>query len=695
MDKPSMQFSPFRMLWAYFILLALLLGGYTFSFTQSTINHFLYQEIEDDTKRLATYLGADFRMGPIQDQSIDYRHVQSVDKLRDDMGIFKLKLYDSVGRVIFSSDPADIGTINNETDFRQQVMQGKMISNLEQEVFTRPQGEPITHEVMESYYPYMDGGRFLGAFEIYFDVTNKVKELTAVTYRIYLSFFIGTGLMLVLAIGLMRHYSRIDLIKEKKHSNDLLKEIEKRNLIEEELSIKERNLDFIAHHDDLKGQPNRRLYQEQLELTLINARRYHRSFCLIFLDLDNFKDVNDTLGHSAGDQLLKAVVIRLQNVLRESDFLARIGGDEFTLILKEIDNPESAALAAGRILKALHDPVLINDVRIKANASLGICLFPQDGNSAEELTKHADAAMYEAKRQSKGSSQFYNQEVSTQSTRQLKIQSDLDSGAFQNQLVLHYQPQIELSTGHVLGAEALVRWQHPELGLIPPDEFIPIAERSDSIIGLGEWVMETAAKQVRQWQQKTNVFLPVAVNLSPRQFRDPHLLERICKLIPSAKNAPIPIELELTETLLMKDTELAVATLQACTDLKLKISIDDFGTGYSSLSYLQKFPAQKLKIDRSFISQINDPYTAVIVETIIGLGKNLGMTLIAEGAEEEYQIDFLTQRGCDLVQGYYFSKPLPATEFEHQWLTAEHRHPLKDPLSPSTSATVIPIRKEI
>jgi diguanylate cyclase (GGDEF)-like protein len=661
-------------LWFYVLLLLGLLTGYTFYISYASINHYLHEEIEDETHRLATFLGAQFKSPVDERLEVQYQLLEKLDQLRAEMGIFKVKFYNAQGVVVFSSDPHDIGQVNDNELFIEQVMKGKTTSELEQATMHDEQGLEITHEVIESYYPYMDGHRFLGAFEIYFDVTQKHQQLLSHTRWLYSYFLLGTGLMVALIVILIRRSHRAALVHEQRHADNLREEIGKRAEVEAQLLVNERRFDFMAHHDDLTLLPNRRFYHEQLHLTVERAQRYDRRFGLLFLDLDNFKDVNDSLGHPVGDLLLKALVMRLQSVLRTGDFLARVGGDEFTLILEQVDSRETADIAAERIIEVLQEPFEVNGLPIKANASIGVCLYPDDGTSVNELTQHADIAMYEAKRQCKGNRQFYHQQLAHKTARQLQLQSELETVLERDELVLYYQPQIDLNADQLIGAEALVRWQHPQFGLVSPMEFIPLAERSDCIIKLGEWVMRTAINQITRWRNQYPSQLSVAINLSARQFRDPQLVQRIIQLMPIKQGEKPPLELELTESLLMDNTEQAMKTLQQCAQAGISVAIDDFGTGYSSLQYLQKFPATKLKIDRSFISNIQDPSSALIVDTIIGLAKNLGMKLVAEGAELQEQIDYLKQRDCDIVQGYFYSKPLPVDEFERRWL----RHPASD-----------------
>ena len=420
----------------------------------------------------------------------------------------------------------------------------------------------------------------------------------------------------------------------------------------------------LAHFDQLTGLPNRALLNDRFKYSLSLAQRSGEPLVVMFLDLDHFKTINDTLGHSIGDQLLMEVSRRLKSSLREEDTLSRMGGDEFILVLPGTDEA-GARQVAGKLIEAVAHPCQIEQYELVNTISIGIALYPHDGEDFETLSKHADTAMYRVKQASRNDFCFFTQEMQAHSARTLQLLNALRHALARNELALYYQPQIALQDGHIIGAEALLRWTHPELGSISPDEFIPIAEDSGLIIPIGEWVLRSAATQARAWLASGLPPLVVAVNLSAVQFRHPNLTELVNRILAETQLAAEYLELELTEAVAMDDPLAAIAVMNKLHECGIRMSIDDFGTGYSSLSYLKKFQVYKLKIDQSFVRDItDDPDDKAIVSAIINLANSLGMQTIAEGVETSGQLAFLRLQGCDEVQGYYFSKPLPAGEFE-------------------------------
>ena len=433
-----------------------------------------------------------------------------------------------------------------------------------------------------------------------------------------------------------------------------------------ERKVAEERVQFLAYYDALTGLPNRRLLLDRLTQALAGARRRKEKVALLFLDLDRFKTINDSLGHSAGDLLLKEVAKRLKGWAREQDTVARLGGDEFVVVLSAVD-VAGAAVAADRLMKMMSSEFTVQGHLFSASCSVGISLFPDHGPDGETLIKHADAAMYCAKENGRNSLQFFAQEMNNRAVERLTLESSLRLAIERHELFLVYQPQCDVATGKMIGAEALLRWRHPELGLVPPDRFIPVAENSGLIVTIGEWVLETACAQARQWQDEGLPPLPVAVNVSAVQFRQQSFPDLVRKVLRETGLSPEYLELELTESLLLGNAEATLSMLQRLRTMGVKLSIDDFGTGYSSLSYLNHLPVYKLKIDRSFVRDIAvDPDDAAITGTIISMAKNLKIKVIAEGVENEEQMSFLRQHDCDEVQGYLFSKPLPAAEFSHK-----------------------------
>lgn len=426
----------------------------------------------------------------------------------------------------------------------------------------------------------------------------------------------------------------------------------------------EAQIQQLAHFDPLTGLPNRLLLKDRCAQALSLADRSKQSVALMFIDLDHFKNINDSLGHQVGDEVLQTLAKRLQDNVREQDTVARLGGDEFILLLPNADTL-GAAHVADKLLQAAMLPLPIGPHELIITPSIGIAIYPQDGSDLDALSKCADAAMYQAKEDGRNSYRFFNAELQADSDRTLLLDNALRRALARQQLHLVYQPQIDLLTQQVIGAEALLRWQHPELGPISPGEFIPVAESSGLILPIGEWVIRTAVAQLAQWIQRGMAPITMSVNLSAIQFRHAELPERVSRILSDAGLAPELLELELTEGVAMRNPVSAIAVMDDLHQRGIRLSIDDFGTGYSSLSYLKRFKVYKLKIDQSFVRDITtDPDDKAIVGAIINLAASLGMKTIAEGVETEGQLDFLRSEGCDEVQGYYFSRPLTAAPFE-------------------------------
>jgi len=434
---------------------------------------------------------------------------------------------------------------------------------------------------------------------------------------------------------------------------------------------------FLAYYDGLSRLPNRVLFMERLSLALDSARRQGHTLAILFLDLDRFKRINDTLGHSLGDRLLQEVAERLKKCLRSSDTVARgdpmassdtvarLGGDEFIVSITDITRGEDAAKVARRILDALHEAFRLDAHEVVITGSIGISVFPNDGGDAETLLKNADAAMYHAKDAGRNGFQFYSGSMNAAAFQRLSLENSLRKALERGEFQLHFQPQIDVDAGTIFGAEALIRWRHPDLGLVSPAEFIPLAEETGLILPIGEWVLRQACAQARAWQDAGHGPLLIAVNLSGRQFRQQELVQTVEQALASAGLDPRHLELELTESILMRSVEETVDTLRQLKAMGLRVSVDDFGTGYSSLNYLTRFPIDTLKIDQSFVRGITtDPGDAAITAAIIAMARGLKIAVIAEGVETQDQLVYLRQRGCRLMQGYLFSRPVPAEQFE-------------------------------
>jgi diguanylate cyclase (GGDEF)-like protein/PAS domain S-box-containing protein len=428
----------------------------------------------------------------------------------------------------------------------------------------------------------------------------------------------------------------------------------------------ESKLQRMASHDILTGLPNRALLQDRLEQAIAAAARHGTSLWVAFADLDRFKVVNDTMGHQTGDALLKIISERLQSSVRESDTVARLGGDEFVLVLPECGAAGiNATDVIQRIMDAVAEPLTIHGNNYFVSCSLGIAAYPDDGLDATTLMAHADVAMYRAKEQGRNTFQFYTSSMNDQAMGRLRIENELRQAIERNELVLHYQPQLELKTGKITGVEALLRWKHPTMGMMPPATFISLAEETGLIIPIGFWVLETACKQAKIWHDMGYAGLRMAVNLSARQFLQTALVGTIKDIIQRSRFSPNCLEVELTESSVMTDIERSLVTLEDLKLLGIQLAVDDFGTGYSSLAYLKRFPIDTLKIDRSFVRDIaTDRQDASIVSSIVSLAHKLKLKVVAEGVETASQVEILRQQACDEIQGYHFCKPLPPEDVE-------------------------------
>ncbi|ABL00595.1 bifunctional diguanylate cyclase/phosphodiesterase [Pelobacter propionicus] len=434
----------------------------------------------------------------------------------------------------------------------------------------------------------------------------------------------------------------------------VLRDISERKRFEGELM-------HMAHHDALTGLPNRTLFFDRLRQGLYKKERSGKMLAVIYLDLDRFKIINDTLGHHTGDMLLKEVADRLRGVVRKADTISRLGGDEFTIIIDEIATPADSLLVAEKILHVFSAPFRLEKHEMFITASMGVTLYPNDGDTAEKLLKNADTAMYHAKEEGRNTYQFFSEEMNSRVSERLSMETGLRHALARNEFLLHYQPRVNTTTGRIVGVEALIRWQQPQKGLILPDAFIPLAEETGLIIPIGEWVLRNTCTQARAWQEAGFAQMRISVNISCRQFTHDNLPDTIRGILRETGLQPSCLELEITESVIMLNPERAISLLNELKEMGISIAIDDFGTGYSSLSLLKRLPADILKIDKSFVSGIpGNKSDETLVATIINLGHNMGLGLVAEGVERQEQLHFLEERNCQEVQGYYFSKPLPA-----------------------------------
>jgi len=449
----------------------------------------------------------------------------------------------------------------------------------------------------------------------------------------------------------------------------LVRDITERKLAEEQIA-------FLAYHDNLTALPNNRLFKDRLEHAISQAGRKGKILAVMYLDLDRFKLINDTMGHSAGDELLKVTSQRLIEAVRKNDSVAvnsselsasvaRLGGDEFTILLEDVKSIQAIAHIAGRVIESVSLPMMLERQEVHISTSIGIAMYPADGEKAEDILQYADTAMYHAKGQGRNNFQFYTESMNKSSVELLALENNLHKAVEQEELSLYYQPQVSTITGELVGMEALIRWNHPENGFISPGVFIPVAEETGMINRIGKWVIKEACEQGVRWIKAGYKLLKISVNLSARQLKDENLPKLIEDIMIETGMPGNMLGIELTESAIITDPDIALARLQEIKKLGVSLSLDDFGTGYSSLSYLKRFPIDTLKIDQAFVRDVKtDLEDAALIKAIIAMAHGLGMDVIAEGVEVQEQLEFLSVHGCDSIQGYLFSRPLPAAEME-------------------------------
>jgi diguanylate cyclase (GGDEF)-like protein len=419
----------------------------------------------------------------------------------------------------------------------------------------------------------------------------------------------------------------------------------------------------LANFDDLTGLPNRSMFHQRFSHALAQARRNARNLTILFIDLDRFKNINDTLGHAAGDRVLKVIAERLRGCLRESDTVGRLGGDEFVVLMEDPSQPAQVGLVAQKIIKAVAEPIALDSREVHITASVGISTYPADGADVESLMKNADIAMYRAKDQGKNTYQFYSAQMNIHTVERLAMESDLRRALEREEFLLHYQPRIAIDSTRIAAVEALLRWQQPAKALVPPAQFIPLAEETGLIVPIGEWALKTACALNKSWQDRGLPRLRMAVNLSARQFAQKGLVQTVARVLGETGLPAAALEFEITESMVMVNAQEAAAVLKRLKDMGAYISIDDFGTGYSSLGYLKRFPIDSVKIDKSFVQDLpGDEDDAAITSAIIAMAHHLKIKTVAEGVETEAQLRFLRELGCDEMQGYLFSRPLPQDE---------------------------------
>ncbi len=581
------------------------------------------------------------------DTGLDAATIAALDKAFQagltDGRLARIKLWSPDGTVLYSDQHELIGqTFDIDADL-QEALDGE----LEAEVSDLNKAENVEErqfgELLEVYVPVRFGNEHVGAFELYVPWSPVAQDIKHNANRLYL--VLAAGLLLLWAV-LFRVITRASRrIKDDR----------------EELARRADENKRLAMYDHLTGLPNRLLFQDRATQAIAAASREGTAVGVMILDLHRFKEVNDTLGHDTGDELLKEVGPRLQGVLRSADTVARLGGDEFGILIAGLHAEPEAAEVARKITQALDAPFVTEELEIALGGSIGIARYPDDGGEPETLLRHAEVAMYVAKA-ARDPWEIYTPEQDTYSTERLALVAELRRAIDNRELTLSFQPKVDLARSAVVGMEALARWHHPSRGNIAPDDFIPVAEHSGLIRRLTSYVLAEAVGQVKAWRAE-GIDLPVSVNLSVRDLLDPSIVGEVRALLASAEVPPDRLQLEITESSVMDQPERALATLRGLADVGVGLSVDDFGTGYSSLAYLQRLPVRELKIDRSFVMHLTtNANDAEIVRSTVDLGHNLGLSIVAEGVEDQASMTFLIEVGCDIAQGYYIARPMPAAE---------------------------------
>lgn len=568
--------------------------------------------------------------------------ISSIQKLKTQYRLTRVKVFSPSGLIIFSTRSQDIGQVNQKDYFHNRVAHGETVNKLVNNKQLSLEGVEVSRDVAEIYVPVMADNTFVGAFEFYFDVTKQKMKIDSLADSSF-------HFLLLVTLGFLTLFGIVGA--------------KMKQAVKKQISA-EREIIHLAYNDSLTGLPNRRLFMDRLEHALKQTERHSLRVALLYMDIDHFKTINDTLGHHQGDLLLKSITERMSGHVRKSDTLARLGGDEFVFLFTSLHRPEEAAIIAQTILGTFVKPFKLAGQDFYITPSIGIAAYPGDGNNPGLLLKHADIAMYAAKQKGRNTYACFSHDMDQKVQERHEIESCLRNALEDNQLSLVYQPQLDLKSGQVVGAEALLRWNHPEKGMIPPDQFIPIAEKTGLIGPIGEWVLTEACRQNAAWGQAGHSPLRIAVNLSAYQLKQTDFTNTVNRILSETGMPQHLLELELTESLAMDDTASNIETLGELRNLGINLSIDDFGTGYSSLSYLRDLPIHRVKIDRSFIGRLpGGNHSSAIVDAIIAMARALDLIVIAEGVETQTQLDFLKSRNCDIIQGYFSGRPVPAAEF--------------------------------
>ncbi len=610
------------------------------------------------------------------DESLTLR--QAVVRMMTDTSIIKIKIYNRNGLIILSTDPSQIGGNKQTNAGFISALGGQAISELiHRNTFDSFDGTLAEVDVVSSYVPLTgDKGHVDGVIELYQDVTATLQQINRTLWRIALVVFTVLATLFLLQLLVVRRAQGIlrQQADELETNNRELDQRVQARTAELQAEIAERRnaevrLDHLAHHDPLTGLPNRLMFHEQLRHSLSLAARHQRQLAVLFVDLDRFKEVNDTLGHAIGDELLVAVTQRLVAHLRTADTLARLGGDEFICVIEDIKDSHEAQRVAEKLIELLSQPFTIQAHELFVAASIGICLYPDDGADVDTLVRNADTAMYQAKAHGRGRSHFYTPEMTRQAQERSHLDNLLRRAIEAGELSVHYQLKVTID-GRPVGAEALLRWHSAELGNVSPVRFIPLAEETGFIVPLGEWVLRQACAQMIAWRAAGMAMPKVSVNLSVKQIERGDVVDMARRVLADTGLEAAALELEITESVIMH-VEDALSILKDLNDLGIQLAIDDFGTGYSSLAYLKMLPIDTLKIDRAFIVGIGqNAGDEAIIRAIIALARSLKLETVAEGVDSDHQVGFLRAYGCDQIQGFLFGKPQPADEFAAHWVQA-------------------------